>query len=401
MRAILRSKNGVAYLLGQTISAFGDSALWLVAAIWIVQLTGSIALAGLSFFFLSAPSVLAPFAGLLIDRVPRRPLLVVANLASAAVVLMLLAVHGRGDVWLIYIVMTLYGVSNVVLGSAQSTLLPSVLAPEHLGSMNALLRSAREALRLVAPPIGAAIFVIFGASAVAIADAATFGAATIALLVLRISRTEHDPAPKQHIVHELAAGFRHILSSPTLRRTVTALAAVLLVVGLLETATLALITHGLHRPAAFVGIVQAVQGAGAIVGGLAAIRALPRLGETSLAGLGAVGIGGGCALWTFPATLPSVLGGAALLGAGLPWLLIGIETLVQLRTPDAILGRTFAAIELTGSLQTISIAVGAAVIAVVPFGALIALAAVVTGTTGAWLFLSRGQTRDGAGQEAT
>jgi MFS family permease len=184
VRALLTTRNSALYLLGQTVSAFGDSALWLVAAVWIVQLTGSVALAGLTFFFLTAPSVLAPFAGLLIDRVNRRPLLVTGNLLSAAVVLLLLMVHDRDDVWLVYLVMTLYGLSNTVLDSAPSALLPSLVPRSQIGQMNALLRSAREALRVIAPPVGTGIFVAFGGGFVAVVDAASFLIATSALLLL-------------------------------------------------------------------------------------------------------------------------------------------------------------------------------------------------------------------------
>lgn len=390
MKDLLLNRNAALYLVGQTVSAFGDSALWLVAAVWIVQLTGSVALAGLSFFFLVAPSVLAPFAGLLIDRVGRRPLLVVGNLASAAAVLPLLLVHDRGEVWLVYLVMALNGVSNTLLSSAQSALLPSVVEPIQIGRLNALLRSAREAMRLIAPPAGTGMFVAFGGGVVAVVDSMSFLTAAGALLLLQLRHRDRDIVVRQHIVRELAAGFRHLLSVPGLRRAVIALAVVLLVVGFLETTTLALITQGLHRPAAYIGVVQAAQGAGAVVGGVIALRVLPRLGETALAAFGAVGVGAGCGLWTLPASVTAVLAGAILLGAGLPWLIVGVDTLVQLRTPDVILGRTFGAIEVAGSLpQTISIAVGAAAIAVVPYVALIAFVAMVTVIAGLWLFLKR------------
>ncbi len=390
MKELLRSRNAALYCAGQTVSAFGDSALWLVAAVWIVQLTGSVALAGLTFFFLTAPSVLAPFAGLLIDRVSRRPLLVIGNLVSAVVVLLLLLVRDRDDVWLVYVVMTLYGLSNIVLGSAQSALLPSLVPAIQIGRMNALLRSAREALRLIAPPIGTGIFVAFGGGVVAVVDAASFLIATIALLLLRPRTRTLVIAAPEHVLQQLPAGFRHLLSVPSLRRVSVGLAVVLLVVGFLETAMLALITQGLHRPAAYIGVIQAVQGVGAIAGGLTALRILPRFGETTLAAVGAVAIGAGCALWALPPTTPAVFAGAVLLGAGLPWLIVGVDTLVQLRTPDAILGRTFGAIEVAGSLpQTVSIAIGAAVIATVPYGALVAIVALVTSATGVWLYLTR------------
>jgi MFS family permease len=61
-------------------------------------------LAAATFLFFNAPALLAPLAGLLVDRVRRRPLLIVANVTGAAVLSPLLLVHTRADVWLIYAV---------------------------------------------------------------------------------------------------------------------------------------------------------------------------------------------------------------------------------------------------------------------------------------------------------
>lgn len=115
------------YLTGQTLSLFGDSALWLACGIWVRTLTGSNTAAALTFVFFTAPALLAPLAGLLVDRVRRHPLLIAANLSGAAILTPLLLVHHRRDVWLIYTVMLLYGLLNVLIAPAQSALLTSLL----------------------------------------------------------------------------------------------------------------------------------------------------------------------------------------------------------------------------------------------------------------------------------
>ena len=274
MKVLLRDRDIRLVIGGQTVSAFGDAALWLVAAIWVQQLTGSVSLAGLSFFFLALPAVLAPLAGLAVDRLPRRALLVVGNLVTAALVLLLLLVHGAGDVWLIWLVMTGYGCSSVLLGAGAGALLPDVVPTALLGQANALTRSLREALRIVAPATGAGLFALLGGGAVAIVDAVTFVFAAGALLALRVQESPREPEEHPHLLRSLTAGFRHLVSVPVLRRTTIALGLVLLVVGFLESAGLALIVDGLHRPAAFIGVTQIAQGLGAVVGGLSAMRLL-------------------------------------------------------------------------------------------------------------------------------
>jgi MFS family permease len=66
--------------------------------IWVKSLTGSNADAGLTFFFFTAPTLLAPVSGLLADRVRRRPLLLATNLLTGAAVLLLFLVPGPGQV---------------------------------------------------------------------------------------------------------------------------------------------------------------------------------------------------------------------------------------------------------------------------------------------------------------
>lgn len=389
MRALLADRDARLVIGGQTVSAFGDSALWLVAAVWVQQLTDSVSLAGLTFFFLSMPAVLAPLAGWAVDRLPRRPLLVVGNLVSAALVLLLLLVRDAGDVWLVWLVMTGYGCSAVLLGAGSSALLPDVVPASLLGRANALSRSLREGLRIVAPAVGTGLFAVLGGGAVAVLDAVTFVLAAAALLALRVRESPRE-ASGGHPLRALGAGFHHLATTTALRRTTVALGLVLLVVGFLESAGFALIVDGLHRPAAFVGVTQAAQGVGAVVGGVLAIRLLPRIGETALTAVGGVGLGLGCACWVLPASVPAALAGAVVLGAALPWLIIGAETLVQLRTPRALLGRAFGAVEVASSVpQTVSIAVGAGLVSVVPYGWVIAAVAVVCAGTGVWLLRGR------------
>ena len=158
MRRLLRDRNARLYLSGQVISLFGDSALWLAIAIWIKVLTGSSSAAGLSWFALALGSLSGPLGGMLADRVRRRPLLVATNLATAALVLLLLLVRDRHQVWLIYLVMFGYGVSGSLLGPAQTALVQGIVPADLLGDANGVLQTAQQGMRLVTPLAGAGLF---------------------------------------------------------------------------------------------------------------------------------------------------------------------------------------------------------------------------------------------------
>ncbi|QMU78810.1 MFS transporter [Streptacidiphilus sp. PB12-B1b] len=140
MRKLLADRNARLYIAGQILSTFGDSALWLALGIWIEMLTGSASAAGLSFFMFALGTLAGPVGGVLADRMRRRPLLIATNLATAGLVLLLLLVQDRGQVWLIYAVMFGYGLSASVLGPAQTGLLQTVVPEELLGDATAPCR---------------------------------------------------------------------------------------------------------------------------------------------------------------------------------------------------------------------------------------------------------------------
>src|SRR5437899_10657765 len=157
MRRLFAIGDARVFRLGSGLSMLGDSAMFLVLGIWAKDLTHSNAAAGLVFFVLVLPSLFAPLAGLVVDRVRKRPLLIAVNCAMAAAVLLLLFVHDRSDLWLIYVVAALYGSAGAILGSARSAFLTVMLPRELLGDANAVFSTARERLRLLAPPLGAGL----------------------------------------------------------------------------------------------------------------------------------------------------------------------------------------------------------------------------------------------------
>ena len=352
--------------------------MWLALGVWAKMLTGSSAAAGMVIFFIAAPALLSPLSGLLVDRVPRRPLLIVANLATAVAVLPLLLV---GDVWIIYAVSAAYGFSYTVLGSGQSALLATLLLEDELADANALMQTVREGLRLVAPLAGAALFTAFGGAVVALIDAVTFLLAAAAIALMRTP----DPTPDRSGDRGLAAGVRHIHRTVPLRQMTIACAAALLFVGFSETLTFEVVDIGLDREAAFVGVLLAVQGVGAILGAATAARLVRRAGEGAVAGLGLIVFSLGTTL-QISGSLPVVLAGLILFGIGVPLVLVALFTLLQRSTPGALQGRVYSAVEvLVGVPQMVSIATGALLVTVVDYRLLLLLEATAVAGAGAWL----------------
>jgi MFS family permease len=383
MRRLLGHRDARLFLVGQSLSLLGDTALWLALGLWVKELTGSSSAAGLVFLCLAAPQLLSPLGGLLVDRMRRRSLLLVVNPLTALAVLPLLLVRDAGDVWIIYVVATLYGLSYVVLAAGQSALLVTMLPAELLPAANATLQTVREGLRLVAPVAGAGLYTVAGGGAVAILDATTFLLATVALIALRLREPKPEPSGEPWL-RETAAGARHIAARPDLKRLVLSTAVCMLVIGFGETLIFE-IPAALGRPDSFYGVLMAIGGIGAIAGAVTATRVMARRGETALAALGMTIFAIGCLL-LMDGYLAVILLGKMLFNFGIPWMFIGMVTLIQRSTPGPLQGRAFAASEFAlGVPQTLGIALGAGLVALLDYRLLLLVQAGVTGATGVYL----------------
>ena len=398
MRTLLSFRDARLLLAGQSLSAFGDWAMLIVLAVWMKSLTGSSALAGLTFFLFAAGSLFGPLGGLLADRVRRRPLMIVADCVLGAFVLVLLLVHDRSDAWLIYAVAFAYGAVGTVFFPARAALLKIMLPEELLADANGALTATREGLRIIAPLAGAGLYTVLGGSAVAVLDSATFAASAFFLSRMRV--VEEKPAPPEHhFVREVTAGLRHVWDTLPLRQIVGGVAVALLVVGFAETLIFYVIA-ALGKTPSFFGVFATIQGVGSIAGGVTAAAVLRRFGDVRLVGLG-------LALFAFAdlclivPSLPIVLVAGPIAGIGVSWAIVGFSTSLQMRTPLVIQGRVSAAADLTLSVaQATSIATGALLSTFVDYRILFGVMAGVTLASAGYLLTRREPTPVPATMEA-
>jgi len=360
-----------------TASALGDAILLLVLSMWVKTLTGSNGAAGITFFFMMIPSLVAPAFGVWIDRVRRRPLLVWGNLASALILLPLLLVRTAAEVWIIWTVAVLYGVSFVVLPAGVNGLLKELLPEDTLVDANAALQTTREGFRLFGPLVGAALFAWQGAWLPVVLDAASFVVAAVLIAGLRL----HEDRPvreEAQIWDQVTAGVRHLVGDPVLRHTLVGFGLMLLVIGFTESSIYALL-DGFDRPPTFAGVVVTVQGVGAVAGGLSSNLVVRRIGEVATCVLGLVLMAVPIAVISLVSEFGLMLALVAFIGLALPLLFVSVTTLVQRRTPQAIMGRTSMALEVVmGAPQALSLAAGALLVTVVSWRILFAAIAVVT-----------------------
>jgi MFS family permease len=369
---------------GLTASMFGDSVMLLVLSMWVKTITGSNAMAGLTFFFMVIPILFAPVMGVWIDRVRRKPLLVWGHVFSGVMVLPLVLVHGPDQVWVIWGVAVLYGVSFIVLGAALNGLLKEVVAEEMLVDANASLQTTKESFRLFGPLIGALLFTWLGGWAVAVLDAASFFAAAAVIATLAV-REDEPVVEETHFWSQMTAGMRHLAGEPVLKHVLIGFGLCILVLGFTESAIYALL-DAFDKPATFVSVIVSVQGVGAVAGGVASTAVIKRIGEvaTCVVGLGLMVVG----ILVIAAThsIVVVCLSAAIFGASIPPIMVAFMTLIQRRTPQAIMGRVSTAAEVVmAGPQAVSLAVGSLLVVLLSYRSIFVVMAVVTAVAAAYL----------------
>lgn len=387
MRRAFRQPGFTRLFAGLTTSMFGDSVMLLVLSMWVKTLTGSNGAAGLTFFWMVVPALFAPLYGMYIDRIRRKPLLVWGNVISALMVLPLLAVREAGDVWIVYAVAFLYGISFVVLPAGLNGLLKEMIPGNLLVEANSSVQTTKEGFRLIGPLVGAALFGLFGGGIVAVVDSLSFLVA--ALIIASIPLQENAPErSEQHWWLEMTGGVRHLVHEPVLRHTLIAFGLMLIVIGFSEASIYAVLDF-FGKPPTFAGVVVTVQGVGAILGGVMASRWVRRLGEagTVTVGMGLLALGLGIVALT--STLWVTLAGVVVLGYSLPLTFIAFMTMLQRRTPQALMGRVSAAVEtVMGAPQAVSLAVGALLVTLLDYHAVFAIMTAFTGTAVLYLLIS-------------
>lgn len=371
MFKLLKHEGFSRLLGGLSISMVGDSLMLLVLSMWVKDLTGSNSLAGMTFFFVLAPALAAPFLGVLVDRLPRRPVLVWGHVLGAVAMLPLLAVSSAHDVWIIWSVGVCYGLSFVIHPAALNGVIKDLLPEDMLTSANASIQTIREGLRLGGPLAGATLYATMGGWAVALINAATFLIA--ALLIMGVAAGQQAPArSKSTVLQETQAGLTFLAGEAVLKHATFGMALMLGTMGMAEVAVFAAL-DAFNKPTEFIAIAVTCQGIGALVGALSCPRLSQRFGNVAMLAVGMFGVSAGMFSVAVAPTVPWLLTAAALVGVFVPVVFINFSTLVQKRTPSEVIGRVTASTEvLMTTPQAVSIAAGAALVSFMPYWAVFA-----------------------------
>ena len=337
---------------GQTISQFGSQVTLLA-----LPLTAALALGatpaemGILAALQSAPFLLVGLlAGVWVDRLPRRPVLIVADLGRAALLgsLPAAAFLDRLGMPQLYLVAFATGLLSVFFDVAYGAYLPALVREDALVDSNSKLELTNSAARVAGPGLTGVLVQVLTAPIALLVDAVSFLLSALSLALIRA--TEPPPAPRAgrpSLRAEVGTGLRLVFGNPLLRAIAGCTATANLAWNVIFAVFILYATRQLGLTPALLGLIAAAGNVGFLVGaGLAGplarrlglgptLVAMPVLGSLGALLIGAAG-------GSRPVAAACLIGAQFLFGFGGVIYNINQVSLRQALTPDRLRGRMTA-----------------------------------------------------------
>jgi MFS family permease len=330
----------------QTVSQFGSQvsalALPLVAIVILRESAFEVAMLGmvefLPFLLFALP------AGVWVDRLRRRPILIVSDIVRAlALASVPIAYWLDGlTIWQLYAVGFVVGVGTVFFDVAYQSFLPTVVARDELSEGNSKLEVSRSAAQLGGPGLAGVLIGVVTAPVAVLADAISF--VVSGLLVGRIRSVEREPTREERrsLLSELWEGLRYVLTHEYVRGMAASVAIFNFFGNVGGAILLVYLVRDLGMSATTIGLVFGLGNLGFLAGAFVAKRVETRLGvgrtivgSMALSPFGLLLV----PLATRETAVPLLVTSGAIVGFAVVLYNVSAISLMQAITPDRLLGR--------------------------------------------------------------
>lgn len=331
------------YFFAQLVSLIGTW-LQLVAESWLVlQLTNSAFMVGLIAAISFTPVLLfSLFGGVIVDRFPKRNLLIFTNILAMILALILgsLILFNLVTVWAIAILAFLLGIVNAIDMPARQSFTPDIVEREHLPSAIALNMGMFNASRVIGPAIAGALIQNYGAGVAYLLNGASFVAPIIALLLMRVNSlvSLEQPHPIEAIKIGLKYTYNHLLI-----RNLILFSAVLSIFGFSFNTILPVIAKDtFHQDAGGLGWMYTFAGIGAFVGTVLVAITAKRFKPITLIFAGSLGFVFSLLLLSFTDTFSLGLTSLFLQGVSMSFPFAMLMTSIQHHVEPQVRGRVMS-----------------------------------------------------------
>jgi MFS family permease len=340
--AALEVPNYRRYYGGQAISLIGTW-MQMTAQAWLVlSLTHSSTALGAIIALQTLPVLLlAPYGGVLADRMNKRRVMIVLQSAMGvqALALGLLTVTGAVRVWEIGILAVILGLNNAFENPARQSFMLEMVGPDHLRNAVSLNSVLVNVARAAGPAVAGLLIAGVGVGECFLINAVSFVAVIASLVRLDLSALNPTP-PEPRSRGQLREGLRYVRRTPELAIPLLMMGAVGCLTYEFQVSLPVMARTGLHVGATGFGFMTAALGVGAVLGGLlVATRGRTGLRPLVLAA-GVFGVAVGLA--ALAPSLPFALAALGFAGAAsITFMATGNSTL-QLAAQPSMRGRVMA-----------------------------------------------------------
>lgn len=351
--SLWRNANFMKLWAGQSISLFGTHITLLalpLAAISDLQATplqmGVMQMAHYLPFLL-----FGLLAGVWVDRLPRRPVLLLADVgrALALAVIPLAAWNGWLRIEILYIISFVVGTLNLFFEAAYAAFLPQIVPPKQLGEGNGKIQSSAAAAEVVGPGMASWLIQWFTAPLALLWDAGSFVLSAIAFVLLRVEEPQAAPSTRRSIWYDLREGLGVVLRNGTIRALAFCSGSSNMFINMHIAIYVLYLKRDLGMATTTIGLIYSIGGIGGLLGALYASTIARRIGlgraiigETQAVGFVATVIpfitllGSGL-------MVPLLIGAQVVWSFWLPLYVVNAASLRQTITPNHLLGRVTAA----------------------------------------------------------
>jgi MFS family permease len=333
------------YFTGQLISTLGTSFTMFALPLLIFKLTGSALNLGISMAMAMLPYLLfGLIIGAWVDRVDRKRLMILVNVALAVVMASVPAVAATGHLTVEYIYAAEFIGSTLAIffNSAEFAAIPSLVGSKDLVTANGRIQASYAAVSIVGPILAGLMVAFTPLQTVLLVDAASYVVAAISLALVHGSFNVESPRKTTSIRADVAEGLRYVLHHPVLRN-ISIMMALVNFVNTSVGAQMVLFAR-LRLSASYteIGFIFACEGVGVVVLSLLAGRLRKRWSFSRVALTALASSGVAIVLFSFSTRLAVALPLIAL-SAGLGALFnINTASLRQTIVPNEMLGRVMS-----------------------------------------------------------
>lgn len=349
--------------LGQLVSSLGDTLNYIALVVYVYQLTGSgFDLSKLSIFQIIPILLIGPVAGVIIDRFPRKRILIAADIGRA---LLMLALAFTSNVSAIYAIAVLISIATTFFRPTVQAVIPALVKEDELLAANSVAWSTEQLVQILGAAMAGGLIALIGPQAAFVFNASTFLFSALMISTMDLPHANASQIPESEkkgwrlYLAEMRAGLHYAWRDKFVSRLIVVQMLASLAVGGTSALLVVLSEQHLQLPPVGFSLLLLAIGVGALLGPFLLGLFTQNYKDVRLLFVPYLIRGVGDILIALVVSFPFALLILFVYGLNTSTGMVVYNSLMQSTVPDAVKGRVFTLMDMTWSVMEI-LSIGAA-----------------------------------------